>query len=161
MVAKAMQMRDFAREDAVRQDFWPVASAVLRASGHPTEFDDTGRIRAIYDYLRGMDFVVAPPLASQYLLRPTALYERRMGDCTAFATFVCACAGVFGYKSRLCFMSAHADETWEHVWARVYFPARTTLNYIDVDASYRGPGAKFGWVFPEHAMTRLAEVEVM
>lgn len=160
-VVKAAQMVEFARHDAVSQDFWPVAYGVLEAARFPADNNEVRRAQAIYDHLRRFEFVVSPPLASQYLLRPRALESRRMGDCTAFATFISACAGVYGFKSSFMYCSTAPSGEWEHTWTRVFFPARQRHSYVDVDPSYRRSGARFGWAISPDQCTRLVEVEVM
>jgi len=161
LLTKAGQMVTYAREDVLRQEFWPIAHEVLRLARFPSEHDEKGRLQAIYDFVFGLVFVVAPPIATQYLLRPEALYERRMGDCTAFATFCAAAGGVYGFRSALVFASTIPSGEWEHVWARFFLPARSRQTFIDCDPSYRKAGAGLGWALPDAKCTRLVEVEVM
>ncbi len=161
LLSKAGLMIAYAREDAVREAFWPIAYDVLKSSRFPPESDERARVQAIYDMLLSFVFVVAPPVATQYLLRPSALWARRMGDCTAFATFVAACGAVYGFKSDFIFTSTRPEGAWEHVWTRLWFPARLRSYSLDVDPSYRGSHAVLGWSLPEVRRTRTAVVEVM
>lgn len=164
MVLKAAEMRRLALSDAfgsTAAEFWPALQAVLGAARHPGEHEHEARIRAAYDYaLRNFDFSPAPAPLGQLVLRPAALQARRVGDCLAMATWV-ACYGIsLAYHASLIFVSANREGTIEHVWTRLFYPARARQFQIDVDPTYRRPDAHFGWSVPESVRTRVIEVTV-
>jgi len=110
---------------------------------HVQAYDETGEVRAVYNWIQRNIRFTKDPLTKETLFPPQELLKIRAGDCDDISMLMGAMLLALGYPARLVTIAANPSDPSEfsHVYVEVEIPPGSG-NWMVVDAARYG--AQFG-----------------
>ncbi len=110
---------------------------------HVQAYDETGEVRAVYNWIQRNIRFTKDPLTKETLFPPQELLKIRAGDCDDISMLMGAMLLALGYPARLVTIAANPSDPGEfsHVYVEVEIPPGSG-NWMAVDAARYG--AQFG-----------------